>query len=387
MEELGIYIHIPFCRQKCNYCDFISYSNKEKLKREYIESITKEIKEIKRKIRKEKKYKVTTIYIGGGTPSSIESKYIIELLKEVRKELEECQNVEIDIKETTIEVNPGTIDREKIEDYKNVEINRISIGLQSTEDKLLKQIGRIHNYEQFIDTYKLIKEVGIQNTNIDLMIGLPNQTIEILKESIEKVIELEPNHISVYSLIVEEGTKISKQIDNGEMKLPKEETEREMYWYTKNALEKNGYEQYEISNFAKKGYRSKHNVNCWEQKEYIGIGLAAHSYINGTRKSNIENIEEYIKNIQNNELEKNVIIHEKQGKEDKMLEYMLLGLRMIQGISIQKFKNKFNCNPIFIYKNKLDFLVRQELIIVDEDNIRLTDKGLDLANIVWEEFV
>ena len=219
------------------------------------------------------------------------------------------------------------------------------------------------------------------------MIGLPNQTIEILKESIEKVIELEPNHISVYSLIVEEGTKISKQIENGEMKLPKEEIEREMYWYTKNALEKNGYEQYEISNFAKKGYRSRHNVNCWEQKEYIGIGLAAHSYINGTRKSNIENIEEYIKNIQNNELEKNIIIHEQQGKEEKMLEYMLLGLRMIQGVSIQKFKNKFNYNPIFIYKNKLDYLVKQELIIVDGDNIRLTDKGLDLANIVWEEFV
>ena len=387
MKELGIYIHIPFCKQKCYYCDFISYSNKEKLIDIYIESMIKEIQHIEKFLNKKQKYTVTTIYIGGGTPSSIESKYINKILYEIKTNLEKCENVKLEIKEITIEINPGTIDRMKLEDYKRSGINRISIGLQSTSDKLLKQIGRIHTYNEFKQAYDLVKQVGINNVNIDLIIGLPNQTINDVKDSIKNIIQMCPTHVSVYSLIIEEGTKLSHQIENGEMRLPDDNIEREMYWYVKRKLEENEYKHYEISNYAKKGYESIHNQNCWEQMEYIGIGVAAHSFIDNIRKSNIDDVEKYIENIQNNCIEKNIIIHEKQDIEDTKLEYMLLGLRKIDGVSIKKFKNKFGDNPIFIYKNKLDYLVKENLIIIDGDTIKLTIKGLDVANIVWEEFV
>lgn len=223
------------------------------------------------------------------------------------------------------------------------------------------------------------------------MIGLPNQKISDVKNSLEKIINLKPNspeHISVYSLIVEENTPIEKMINGGNLKLPDEKTERNMYWYVKNFLELNGYKHYEISNFAKEGYESKHNLDCWNQKEYIGFGVAAHSYINDVRFGNISNIEKYIKNCENNEFEKNKIIDEVE--EDifsKEQEYMLIGLRKIDGISIQEFKNKFGNNPIFVFKNELSKLVDDGLIVVDFDNIKLTNKGLDLANLVWEEFV
>ena len=212
------------------------------------------------------------------------------------------------------------------------------------------------------------------------MIGLPNQSIQNIKESLNKVITLNPEHISVYSLILEEGTKLYQKYENKEIELPDEELERNMYWYVKNTLENNGYNHYEISNFSKKGYESKHNMNCWKQKEYIGFGLNAHSYVDGARYSNTEVLEEYIKGS-------NKIIHEKQTMEDMKKEYMLLGLRKIEGISIQKFEEKFVENPIFLFRNELNKLVEQDLLEVDGDIIRLTNKGLDLANIVWQEFV
>ena len=249
----------------------------------------------------------------------------------------------------------------------------------------MNEIGRIHNYEQFLNTYKLAKEAGFSNINVDLMLGLPNQNISDLKESLEKIINLEPSpkHISVYSLIVEEGTQIEKKINNGGLELPEEENERNQYKYAKNYLELNGYKHYEISNFAKEGYESKHNMNCWEQKQYVGFGLAAHSYINGTRYSNTCDLEEYL----NKESKDIKIIHEKQTTEDMKKEYMLLGLRKIEGINISKFKEKFAENPIYLFRKELQKLVKEELLIVDLDNIRLTNKGLDFANLVWEEFV
>ena len=289
--------------------------------------------------------------------------------------------------EITIEVNPGTVTEEKLERYKELGINRISIGLQSTNNELLKQIGRIHNYQEFLNTYNLARKVGFNNINVDLMLGLPNQTIQDLKQSLEEIIKLNPEHISVYSLIVEENTRIFKLIDEKILELPDEELERNMYWYVKNTLELNGYNHYEISNFAKKGYKSKHNLNCWEQQEYVAFGIAAHSYIDKVRYSNIENIEQYIKNIEENNIEKNKIVHEVQAKEDEEKEYMLLGLRKIDGVSINKFKNKFGQNPIYLFRKELNKLVNKNLLEVDDDNIRLTNKGLDLANLVWEEFV
>ena len=374
-NEIGIYVHIPFCKQKCYYCDFVSYCNKDDKIEPYIKTSIKEIE------MQNIKSNINTLYIGGGTPSYIDSKYITEIMDKIKKK-NVIENVEI-----TIEVNPGTVTKGKLEDYKNSGINRLSIGLQTATNKLLKQIGRIHNYEEFLETYKIAREVGFNNINVDLILGLPNQRIQDLKNSLDEVIKLSPEHISVYSLIIEDGTPIKTQIENGKLQLPDEETERNMYWYVKNTLELNGYKHYEISNFAKNGYESKHNMNCWNQDEYIGFGISAHSYRNITRYSNTDNINEYIRNIKSNSPEKNRIIHEVQKLEDTEKEFMLLGLRKIDGVSISEFKDRFGDNPIYLYRNELKKLSDENLIKVDENNIKLTNKGIDLANIVWEEFV
>ena len=380
-KELGIYMHIPFCKQKCNYCDFISYTNKCDKIESYMKCLEKEIDCFDFT-----KYNITTIYIGGGTPSYIDSKYIKQIVNSIYKKLQLEKN-ELKEVEITIEVNPGTVTKGKLQDYKDVGINRISIGLQCVQDRLLKILGRIHTFEDFINTYNLAKEVGFENINVDLMLGFPDQSIEDIKESLNQIIKLNPNHVSTYSLIVEEGTKIFNQIENNELQLPDEELERNMYWYVKNTLELNGYNHYEISNFSKKGKESKHNMNCWNQEEYIGFGIAAHSYISNIRFSNTNNLEEYIKNITNNELEKNIIIEEEQTLEDKKREFMMLGFRKIEGVNISKFKEKFVDNPIFIYREKLNKLVEEGLIEIDLNNIRLTNKGIDFANLVFEEFI
>lgn len=375
MKELGIYVHIPFCKQRCSYCDFISYCDKNDLIEKYIKALKQEIENSS-----VNEYEISTIYIGGGTPSYIESKYISEILKTIKQKYNISRNVEI-----TIEVNPGTATKEKLRDYVEAGINRISIGLQSCNNNLLKMIGRIHTYEEFLSTYKLAREVGFKNINVDLMIGLPNQTLDDVKKSLEEISKLNPEHISVYSLIVEEGTPIEKKIADGQLKLPNEELEREEYWEVKKFLESLGYKHYEISNFAKTGYESKHNLNCWEQKEYLGFGAAAHSYMKKTRYSNTENIEKYInQEMQSKQLH---IVHEVQKEEEQKKEYMLLGLRKIDGVQISSFKNKFGCNPIMEFKNELNKLTQEGLIEIDLDQIKLTEKGIDLANIVWEEFI
>lgn len=381
LNELGIYIHIPFCKQKCYYCDFVSYSNKCSEVKEYIESLKKEIEEFDFS-----NYKVTSIYIGGGTPSYIDSIYIVEILSELKEKLK-CNLIEFKDIEITIEVNPGTVDTKKLNDYKKLGINRLSIGLQSTKNDILKKIGRIHTYQEFLEIYKLARETGFKNINIDLMIGIPGQKIGDLKNTLQDIIKLEPEHISVYSLIIEENTPIEKMLEKGEIKLPDEDLERNMYWYVKNTLELNGYNHYEISNFAKLGKESRHNLNCWNQEEYIGFGVAAHSYLNDIRFSNTINVEEYIQHIENNRKEENIQIEESQSLEDKKNEFMMLGFRKIQGVDIARFKEKFIDNPIFLYREKLNKLVEEGLIEVDLNHIKLTNKGIDLANLVFEEFV
>ena len=256
-RELGIYIHIPFCKQKCYYCDFVSFSNKQNFVENYVEAAKTEINNYFQDKTILERYTVTTIYIGGGTPSYIESKYICEIMEVLENNLKQ-NKVKFEDMEITIEVNPGTVNKEKLEQYRKAKINRLSIGLQSTNNEMLKQIGRIHTYEQFLETYQMAKEVGFDNINVDLMIGLPNQTIEDIKRSLKEVIQLNPTHISVYSLIVEEGTVMARKIENHQLEDMDEELERNMYWYVKNTLELNGYTHYEISNFAKEGKESKH---------------------------------------------------------------------------------------------------------------------------------
>ena len=377
MEKLGIYVHIPFCKKKCKYCDFVSFFCDENKIDLYFKKLYEEIS-LKNTEYLENR-KITSIYIGGGTPSYPDSKYIVRILDELKQKFEISQNVEI-----TIEINPGTINREKLLAYKNAGINRISIGLQSTQDRLLKIIGRIHNYNEFISTYNQVKEIGFKNINIDLMLALPTQTLEELIDDVNKIITLNPNHISIYSLILEEGTELKEKVKNGILELPSEELEREMYWKTKEILEKKYYNHYEISNFAKKGFESKHNMDCWNQEEYLGFGLSAHSYINNKRFSNTNDLEKYLK-IKN--FENNINIHEIQNKEDKIREYMILGLRKINGISISEFERKFRVNPLFYFRFEIDKLTKEKLIEVDLNSIRLTKKGLDFANIVFEEFI
>lgn len=388
-KSIGLYIHIPFCRSKCKYCDFVSFSNKEHLVDRYINCIKYEIKDIGlSNLRdytegKDDLINLKTIYIGGGTPSAIDSKYIKEVINVIMQNFRVDNNVEI-----TLEINPGTIDENKLKTYKEAGINRLSIGLQSTNNNTLKRIGRIHTYEEFLNTYELARNLGFDNINIDLMLALPEQTIDELVDGLKKVINLKPEHISIYSLILEEGTKLYEEIINEKKyELTDDNIERKMYWQTKEILENAGFIHYEISNFARKGYESKHNLACWNQEEYIGVGASAHSYSNNVRYSNTESLEEYIYNYENGKDIDNLIFHEKQNKESKMKEYMMLGLRKIQGVDINAFKNCFGQNPIYIFKQEIYKLTSEKLIMVDGNCIRLTNKGLDLANLVWEEFV
>lgn len=397
MKDIGLYIHIPFCKKKCNYCDFVSFANSEEKIEEYINCLICEIKEVAENVKFQFQQKkgdlvnVRSIYIGGGTPSYIDSKYIKQILNTIRNSYDFVMAGLIDkqeqFPEITIEINPGTVTEEKLKDYKYSGVNRISIGMQATQNRLLTQLGRIHSYQEFKTTYLLARKIGFNNINIDFMIGLPNQTIENIKESLQKIKKLNPEHVSVYSLIVEENTILSKQIEEGTLKLPEENKEREMYWTVKNFLEENGYNHYEISNFAKPNRESRHNMDCWNQKEYFGFGVAAHSYVDNVRFSNITDLNSYIENYKHNEPEKNFVFHEKENYLDTMKEYLLLGFRKIKGVSKKDFENKFQLPIESIFKLELEELKEKGLILENEDTYYLSDKGIDFANLVFEKFV
>ena len=397
MKDIGLYIHIPFCKKKCNYCDFVSFANSEEKIEEYINCLICEIKEVAENVKFQFQQKkgdlvnVRSIYIGGGTPSYIDSKYIKQILNTIRNSYDFVMAGLIDkqeqFPEITIEINPGTVTEEKLKDYKYSGVNRISIGMQATQNRLLTQLGRIHSYQEFKTTYLLARKICFNNINIDFMIGLPNQTIENIKESLQKIKKLNPEHVSVYSLIVEENTILSKQIEEGTLKLPEENKEREMYWTVKNFLEENGYNHYEISNFAKPNRESRHNMDCWNQKEYFGFGVAAHSYVDNVRFSNITDLNSYIENYKHNEPEKNFVFHEKENYLDTMKEYLLLGFRKIKGVSKKDFENKFQLPIESIFKLELEELKEKGLILENEDTYYLSDKGIDFANLVFEKFV
>lgn len=378
MRNFGIYIHIPFCQKKCKYCDFISFDKcNEDIKEKYVQAVIKEIENCKLK------GKVSTIYIGGGTPSTLNPELIQKILNKINENFEVLDNAEI-----TLEVNPGTVDFKKLKMYREMGINRVSIGLQVVQDRLLKLLGRIHKYDDFETVYKSARNAGFDNINVDLMLGIPTQTLDELKNSLENIVDLKPEHISIYSLILEEGTELEALIENKKMEMISEDLEREMYWTAKKFLEENGYKHYEISNFAKDGFESKHNLSCWNQDEYIGFGVAAYSYVDKKRLANIKKLQQYIDNIENDDFQKNVIIEEdEQTFENQAKEYMMIGLRKIQGVSISKFEQKFQINPLFYFRFEISKLEEDGLLEVDLDNIKLTKKGLDFANVVFEEFV
>lgn len=377
MKKIGIYVHIPFCKQKCNYCDFTSFCNKDDLVKDYIDCLKEEI------ISKSNlDYHISTVYIGGGTPSYIKPKYIEEILLEIEHSFDLDTNAEI-----SMELNPGTATKKNLDDYFQIGINRLSIGLQSANDDILKLIGRIHNYNDFEKTIKYAREVGFRNINVDTMIGLPSQNIYDVEKTLINLINLEIPHISVYSLIIEPNTKLEKMVDKKEVELPDEEMERYMYWYAKRKLEENGYLHYEISNFAKVDRRCKHNIDCWNQNEYLGFGVSSASYENKVRYVNTSSIENYINNIKNKQSFKNVRIEEKQTKKMMMNEYMMLGLRKINGVNLNAFQIKFGENALDVFNKKITKLLEEDLVQLNSGNIRLTNKGLDLANLVWEEFV
>lgn len=378
MKEIGIYVHIPFCKSKCLYCDFTSYTDKNTEIRRYVDFLKREIN-----YRSKDEYLVKTIFFGGGTPSIIDGKYIVEILSEINNAYIVDKNAEI-----TIEINPGTIDKHKLEKYKEAGINRISIGLQSSKKELLKEIGRIHTYEDFENTVKLAKDVGFTNINVDLMIGIPNQTIYDVEDTLDKVLALDLTHISVYSLIYEDGTLMTKMVDEGKLLEVDEEIERYMYWYAKRRLEDNGFIHYEISNFAKPSYRCKHNLDCWNQKEYLGFGVAAASYIDNFRIKNTDSLEKYINNINSDKYYKNLTIEEKQDIDEQMKEFVILRLRMTEGFKASDFTAKFNKDVYKVFESQMDRLLSDGLIIAEEFGyLKLTKKGLDLANIVWGEFI
>ena len=358
----SLYVHIPFCKQKCLYCDFNSYSGKENLIENYVIALKKEIQSYNFN-------EFKTVYFGGGTPSIIPAKYIAEIMQMVK-----CNG------EVTLELNPGTIDAEKLKQYKEAGINRLSIGLQATQNSILQEIGRIHTLEEFDKAYKMTREAGFTNINVDLMFGLPNQTIKDVEESLNYLIEINPEHISCYSLILH--SDIFKN-------LPSDDEEREMYYLIIQMLKEAGYEHYEISNFSKPEKESKHNLCYWNQEEYVGIGAGASSYIDKKRYTNELNIEKYITKINNKE--QVFEIEEIQDKEQQIREYMILRLRLIEGVCIEEAHEKFGVNICEKFEENIKNMIQKELLeIVEENNykfIRLTKKGMDFANIVWEEFV
>lgn len=325
-------------------------------------------------------YSIETVFIGGGTPSYIEGRHIARIFNHLY-----CNYRTDDIKEITIEANPETVNYEKLKIYKNIGINRISLGLQSTKDRILKEIGRRHSFNDFLKAYENIERVGFNNISVDLMFGLPNQTVEDCINSLETVVDLGVQHISYYSLIIEEGTLMDRWYEEGKLKLPHEETERRMYHDGVEFLEKRGYKHYEISNFAKEGFESKHNLFYWSIKPYIGFGISSHSNIGNKRFWNYEDYNRYIDALNKRKLPING--EEYIDDTTKMVEFMIMGLRLINGVNRHEFKNIFKIDMDEKFGEALEKHKKQGLLVEEDGNIRFTKKGLDISNIVYVDLL
>ncbi|EDS71701.1 radical SAM family heme chaperone HemW [Anaerofustis stercorihominis] len=376
MNNISIYVHTPFCKHKCYYCDFASFANNEDLINEYYKSLKKEIILRKDEINSRE---ISTVYFGGGTPSYVDSKYIVDIMDILKSEFNINKDAEI-----TIEANPESITDEKLENYKIAGFNRISMGLQSANNDTLKKIGRIHTYEKFLSSYELCKSAGFDNINVDLMFSLPNETLNDFIDSLEEVIMISPSHISTYSLILEEGTKLYDNYRKNNIIID-DTLDRKMYHYCINKLKEYDYEQYEISNFAKKGYESRHNMSCWDFEDYIGFGSNASGFNNNIRKTNKSNIKDYINDLNNDTLP--IMEKTQLNIKDLIGEYIMLGLRKIKGIDIDKINKKFNIDFTDTYKDKIENLKNHNLVTIEDNHFRLTYKGLDFANTVMVEFI
>jgi oxygen-independent coproporphyrinogen III oxidase len=376
-NEVSLYIHIPFCRSKCYYCDFNSYAGMEELMPAYFEALKKELVYYSKILTK---YSIGTIFIGGGTPSAVEKEYIVELMKLCRDRLNISDSAEI-----SIETNPGTLDYDKLSAYRDSGINRLSMGLQAWQGSILKKIGRIHNSSEFEENLIAAKKAGFQNLNVDLIFGLPGQKEKDWEETLERVVDLGVEHISCYSLKIEEGTPFGDRLEKGEISYMDDELDRKMYYKAIEFLAEKGFNHYEISNFAKPGFECRHNLVYWKVKPYIGIGAGSHSYFDEKRFNNINSVEEYVKYLENNEIPKENI--EVIDKSESISEYIILGLRLTEGIGIREFKEIFNENILEIYKSQIEKLINESLLVKYGDRLKLTAKGLDLANKVFVEFI
>lgn len=376
MKKLGIYIHIPFCTIKCGYCDFYSVKWNEYLEYQYVQSA---INEIKGYSSLSKKFMVDTIYIGGGTPSIIKPENIERIINTIKDTFTLQEGAEI-----SMETNPNSLNLENLNSYKEIGINRLSIGIQSLNDTVLKELGRVHNSKEALTAINLAKECGFENINADLMFNIPGQSIDDINDTIAQLIKEGIKHISFYSLKLEEGTPMYTLEENNKIIMPEEDTEREMYYAGRNIMEKHNLMQYEISNFALKGYECKHNLKYWNQNEYIGIGPSAHSFLGRMRYSNPPSIVECTLSSEEDIFERN--IHEFMNTDDLIFEYIMLRLRLTEGLKLDDFKNKFSLDFKETYAGQIEYLTKNELVEIDTTAVRLTKKGMDISNYVFEQF-
>ena len=364
--ELSVYVHIPFCRSKCFYCDFLSFTKEELEFSSYTEALIKEIQDFDFS-----KYQVKTIFLGGGTPTVLPPKFLRKILSAFPANV--LQNAE----EITVEANPGTLFLEMLKTLKGSGVNRLSIGLQAWQDRLLKKLGRIHSQKEFLQSYEDAQKVGFENISVDLMFALPEQSLNDLEETLREVIKLKPKHISLYSLILEEGTKFFEWYKEIE-----EEIDRKMYEISMKQIQLAGYNRYEISNFSQEGFESLHNKAYWKRKEYIGFGLAAHSFLEGKRFSNTENYEKYIS--QPTKAKENIV---SLSVKDAMEEFIFLGLRMTEGINLDEFEKIFGRTLFSLYDMHIKKFTAQNFLSIENGRLFLTEKGFYVSNMILSEFL
>lgn len=376
---IGLYIHVPFCLRKCLYCDFVSYPVSGEQMDIYLKCLIKEIKLYADTLAPENK-RIATIFVGGGTPTCLVPGYLEQILEQVHRAFKIVSGAEI-----SIEANPGTVDFELLKRLKSAGFNRLSLGVQSTHQMLLQTIGRIHNFKEAEQAVEFARGAGFNNLNLDLIFGLPGQTADLWLQSINQVLEWQPEHLSCYGLQLEEGTPLATAINKGSLQACSEDLELEMYQMVIKALKAAGYCHYEISNFAKQGFFCKHNLTYWHNKYYLGLGPAAHSFLEGTRFSNVTTLEEYNRLLfqGHKPLEESRIL----SKEEQMGDSVFLGLRLTQGLELKDFKTLFGVCVTDVFSQQLAKLLNDELVELKDGFLRLTSKGLPVANRVFCEFI